>query len=80
MKRQDTPALPCPECRARGAGGMTRIGNARSICATCNNFAQNVRRLTLNRLRDSHPQEYERIRIVVEADLYPQVIEDWSNR
>jgi len=74
------PALPCPECRYRGAGGSARIGNFRSICTTCNNFSQNVRRLAQKRLKEEYPEEYEEIRIRVEADLYPQVIEDWSRR
>ena len=80
VRKRPTPALPCPECRARGAGGSARIGNFRTICTTCNNFSQNVRRLTAKRLKEAHAEEYEAIRIRVEADLYPQVIEDWSNR
>ena len=75
------PALPCPECRLdKGVpkrGGKNRIGNRRSMCTTCNNFAQNVMRLTRKRLKEKHAQEYEQIRLQAEVDLYPQVIEDW---
>ena len=72
------PRLPCPECRAQGRVGKTRIGNRRSTCRTCNNFAQNVMRLTRKRLVEKYAEEYERLRLQVELDLYPQVIEDWS--
>ncbi len=72
-----TPALPCPECRFRGAGGGARIGNRRNRCTTCNNFAQNVMRMTRKRLKELHEVEYEQIRLKVELDLYPQVIEDF---
>lgn len=78
--RESRPALPCPECRARGAGGSARIGNYRSVCATCNNFSQTVRRVTMRRLQDLHREDYDRIRVRVEVDLYPQVIEEWSER
>ena len=73
----DTPALPCPECRLRGLGGKARIGNRRNRCTTCNNFAQNVMRLTRRKLKELHEEEYERIRLRVEMDLYPQVMEDF---
>lgn len=74
-----TPALFCPECRTvHGVGGKARIGNRRSTCTTCNNFAQNVMRLTRKRLKEAHPEEYEEIRVKVEMDLYPQVIESWG--
>lgn len=69
--------LPCPECRRRGLGGGARIGNRRSVCTTCNNFAQNVMRMTRKRLKERHEDEYEAIRLQVEADLYPQVLDDW---
>lgn len=72
------PALPCPECRADGIGGKARIGNRRSRCVTCNNFAQNVMRLTRKRLMEKYSKEYQEIRMRAERDLYPQVIEDWS--
>lgn len=61
-----------------GRGGGARIGNRRNICTTCNNFAQNVMRLTRSRLKAAHPQEYETIRLRVEYDLYPQVVEDFN--
>lgn len=70
--------LPCPECRLRGVRGGARIGNHRNRCATCNNFAQNVMRMTRKRLKEAHEQEYEQIRYSVELDLYPQVIEDFD--
>lgn len=75
-----SPALPCPECRMNGIGGRARIGNRRSRCTTCNNFVQNVMRLTRKRLKELHEDDYARLRLQVERDLYPQVIEDWSNR
>lgn len=73
--RLPTPALPCPECRQRGREGGARIGNRRNQCTTCNNFAQNVMRLTRRRLKEQHAEEYERIRVQVELDLYPQVVQ-----
>jgi len=72
-----SPALPCPECRQHGLKGSARIGNRRSRCTTCNNFVQNVMRLTAARLREAHPEEYQTLRMRVEYDLYPQVMEDW---
>lgn len=75
-----TPALPCPECRQKGVGGRARIGNNRNRCTTCNNFAQNVMRLTRKQLKERHSEEYESIRLRVEFDLYPQVIEDFQRR
>ena len=76
-----TRALPCPECRkVHGVGGGARIGNRRSQCTTCNNFAQNVMRMTRKRLKEAHAEEYEVIRLKVELDLYPQVVELWGDR
>ena len=60
--------------------GGCRIGNRRNKCATCNAWAQNVMRLTRKRLMELHRDEYERLRMLVEADLYPQVIEDHNRR
>lgn len=60
-----------------GTGGQ-RIGNNRSTCPTCNNFAQNVRRLTLTRLKERYPDDYEELRLRTEMDLYPQVIDDFT--
>lgn len=76
---RSTPALPCPECRFRNVTGLARIGNQRSKCVTCNNFAQNVRRLVLKRLKENHAEEFEQLRLQAERDLYPQVMEDWIN-
>jgi hypothetical protein len=73
----DLPRLPCPECRSNGIKGSARIGNRRSECTTCNNFAQNVMRMTRRRLLDLHRDEYAVIRIQVERDLYPQVLDDF---
>jgi len=61
----------------RGKQGGQRIGNNRSVCATCNNFAQNIRRLASKRLKEKHPAEYEELRVRAELDLYPQVIEEF---
>lgn len=74
----DSPSLPCPECRFRGLTGGARIGNRRNRCTTCNNFAQNVMRMTRKRLKERHEDEYMAIRLRVEYDLYPQVIEDFN--
>lgn len=63
-----------------GFGGQARIGNRRSRCSTCNNFAQNVRRIAMNRVREEHPEDYNSFKLQAEVDLYPQVIQDWSNR
>lgn len=74
----NSPPLPCPECRARGLGGGARIGNRRSLCRTCNNFAQNVMRHTRNRLKEKYAEEYERIRLEVEIELYRKVLKDFA--
>lgn len=78
MPDTQLPILPCPECRTRGEGGGARIGNRRSKCTTCNNFVQNVMRLTRKRLKERHEAEYLDIRLQVELDLYPQVMDDWT--
>jgi len=57
---------------------MNRIGNRRNRCDTCNNFAQAVMRLTRKRLKEMHEDEYELLRLQVENDLYPGVIEKWN--
>lgn len=74
------PVLPCPECRyaGRSKNGKARIGNYRNRCQTCNYFAQNVTRLASKMLRELHGEEYLALRLKVELDLYPQVIEDWT--
>lgn len=57
-----------------------RIGNRRSQCETCNTFAQNVRRLALKQFMETHNEEYQKIRLRIELDLYPQVLEEFSAR
>lgn len=80
------PALPCPECRLRMLGegkvpkGPNRIGNRRTYCNTCNAFAQNVTRIAGRKLREMFPEVYSDLRVQVERDLYPQVIEDFTER
>lgn len=64
----------------RGVPGGARIGNRRNRCTTCNNFAQNVMRMTRKRLKERHEDEYAVIRLQVEMDLYPQVIENFGPR
>ncbi len=64
----------------RGETGQSRIGNRRNRCTTCNNFAQNVMRLTRKRLMELHREDYDEIRVRVELDLYPQVIESWNRK
>lgn len=63
-----------------GVGGGARIGNRRSQCTTCNNFAQNVMRHTRKRLMELHTEEYARIRLEVEIELYRPVLEDFKTR
>ncbi|QNJ56036.1 hypothetical protein SEA_RASPUTIA_149 [Microbacterium phage Rasputia] len=79
-----TPGLPCPECRERllkngnDIEGMNRIGNRRGTCTTCNNFTQAVARNVAKRLKALHAEEAEKLRLRVEMDLYPGVIERWN--
>lgn len=63
-----------------GIGGGARIGNRRSRCATCNNFNQNVMRYTRTRLKERHTEEYNRIRLEVEIELYKRVLESFKRR
>lgn len=64
----------------RERGGSARIGNHRGVCSTCNNFVQNVMRLTRKRLLEKHPEDYAQLRLRVEMDLYPQVIEQHNRK
>jgi hypothetical protein len=57
---------------------MNRIGNRRGICMTCNAFVQAVKRHAASRLKELHAEDYERMRLAVEMDLYPGVIEKWN--
>lgn len=73
-------ALPCPECTRELPADTTsnrRIGNRRHSCATCNNFASNVRRIVTTELKRRHSEEYAEIRLRVEMDLYAQVLQDF---
>lgn len=75
------PDLPCPECtQVLGIETWIRIGHRRNSCRTCNNFVRSVDRLALRRLREAHPEEYQALRLMIEADLYPQVMEDFTAR
>lgn len=74
------PVLPCPDCRKRGHGGGTRIGNRRGTCSSCNNFNQRVVRLASKFLREKYPEEYAKLRLRAELDLYPQVIEEFIRK
>ena len=65
----------CPECRKRGRGGHASIGGDRSKCTTCNTFMANVLRITSKRLRAGHEAEYQKLKLQVILDLYPQIIE-----
>lgn len=62
----------------RGAQGKARIGNRRSECVTCNRFNQRVIRETRKRLKEKHEDEYARLRMEVERDLYVRVIQEFS--
>lgn len=80
------PGLPCPECLERyrkshdgqPPEGLNRIGNRRGRCDTCNNFAAAVRRNVAKRLAERHAAELDQLRLDVERDLYPGVIEKWN--
>lgn len=81
----DTPGFPCPECRERlvrngkEIKGFNRIGNRRRLCDTCNNFAAAVRRGIAKRLLEqATEEELAKLRLQVERDLYPGVIERWN--
>lgn len=63
-----------------GHEGMARIGNRRRDCATCNNFAANVRRLTAARLKAAHQAEWDELQLRVEMDLYPSIIQSYSRQ
>lgn len=52
-----------------------RLGNNRTLCRTCNWFAQALRRTAYRELVAAHPDEYAQIRQRAERDLYPAVIE-----
>jgi len=71
-------ALPCPECRMRGIGGMARLGNRRTECRTCNVFATATGRIARQRLRERYPEEFTQLLAVAEQELYPQIIEDFE--
>jgi hypothetical protein len=72
------PALPCPDCALSAdpsrSKGLRRIGHNRATCSTCNAFVREVARLTLKEVVREFPDDYTRIRLKVEADLYPSVI------
>lgn len=71
----ETPVLPCPECRANGDEGVGRIGNNRSTCPICNNFAQAVYLRARRRLAEMFPEEYARLKVEAGLELYPGVVE-----
>lgn len=70
--------LPCPECLAAGVKGAARIGNRRTDCRTCNRWAQSVLRGVRARMKALHEEEYKRLFLEVERDLYPQIIENFT--
>lgn len=63
-----------------GRGGGARIGNQRNKCTTCNNFAQNVMRITRGLLKAQHEEEYAQMRLRAEIELYPRVIEEFISQ
>lgn len=71
-------ALPCPECRLAHVGGAARIGNRRSQCRTCNRFVQAVRRNALSRLQAMHEEDWDRIRLEAEVEVYRKVKDDFD--
>lgn len=78
MYRRSTP-LPCPECRmSQKHAGHDRIGNRRNICRTCNKFWNRVNSRANTLLRKRHRLEFERLRLQVEADLYPVVLDQFK--
>lgn len=66
--------MPCFECTSRGIARMSKIGNRRSECSSCNAFAQRVRRRTLALLRESQPEAYVALRAQVEIDTYAEMM------
>jgi hypothetical protein len=77
-------AMPCPECKERAADSEKgdefaghRIGNRRSECHTCNRFNQAVQSRVRRMLKERHAEEYNRLRLQAEHDLYIQFYEQW---
>lgn len=54
------------------------MGNRRTTCNTCNNFAANSRRVSLKRMVEQFPEEYAQVRARVEADLYVELVERYA--
>lgn len=72
--------LSCPQCYDEGVSGSLRIGNRRSSCATCNAFAQAVRRRLVTRLVQEHAELAERMKLDIEAALHPRAVERYQQR
>lgn len=64
----------------RGNEGIGRIGNRRNSCPVCNRWAQRVLRETRSRLMAMYPEEYGTLRLKVEIELYPQVMEEFLTK
>lgn len=71
LRDPDRPVLVCPDC-VRAHGGHARIGNRKKSCATCNRFAQAVRRAVASDLAARYPEDAEQFRVKAEARLYRQ--------
>lgn len=63
-----------------GFPGGARIGNRRNKCTTCNNFAQNVRRITWTKLKEIYADEYRVLRLEAESELYPYVLQNFIEK
>jgi hypothetical protein len=70
--------LPCPECLAGEPSRNSHVGNNRRTCVTCNLWAQALRRRTFNELRSRHPDELDEIRLKIEGDMYPRLMDTWG--
>lgn len=76
------PWLPCPECLDRGIvapGSRSRMGSRRNDCLTCNAFASRVRQRASRELARRHPDEYDRLRLRAERDIYVAVVEKFHD-
>lgn len=62
----------CPEC------GISRVGNRRGKCGTCNRFAARTRTALLALLRRNHPALHSRLTKKAEAEEYAKLSQNRS--
>lgn len=71
--------IVCPECRLRGDTGNCNLGNRRAYCGTCNRWAQNLRRRTLDVLaREVGPTRLEQLQRPIIRDLYAKLVYEFE--